>query len=808
MGPPGPCGNALPVPSPTRFIVGGFFPGSPSPPTVAEDLSLIRDLAVVLIAAGVTALLFHKLRLPSVLGYLAAGVIVGPHFTPFLLITDVEDINVLAQLGVLFLLFSLGLDFHLGKLRRVGGLALTAGVLEVGVMVGVGFLVGGLFGWSVTDSIFLGAMLAISSTTVIVKVLGDLGRMRAPSTQAIFGILLVEDLVAVLLIALLSSIALTGAVTFATVALLLTRVAIFIMATLVLGLVVVPRLVDHVAKLRVEEVLVLLVVGIAFATSMIAVALGLSIALGAFIAGAIVAESRASATVERKIAPLRDVFTAVFFVSIGILIDPLDVLAYWPAILVLAAVSIMGKIAAVSFATFVAGYPPQQAVRVGIGMAMIGEFSFVIAQLGSDLGVTSGFLLPIAVSVSALTTLVTPPLIKRSDAIVSRLGRLAPTAARDYARMYSAWASRARGQGGEEAYSGGYDLGALVRMASYGALLVALAVGATVVDDYLATTLGEDFPLVARVGVLALFALVAVPVAVGLVRAVRRLVTSLSYLVVPPRASQTGRGAAVAEVLRNTLYVFLSVVVAVVLIAAGAAFLPPLPLLLAAALLVAIAAFVLRGSLRRLNRQMEEAVDAVFTSGSASPGTRDQVLSLIRERYPWDMHVQSVIVPPGSRAAGRRIRDLQLPQKTGASIVTHERDGRQVVNPPPDMLIHPGDTVGVIGEKEQVAQAKSLLVSEAPASERPIGRLEDGIEIEEIDVHPDSPLCGVTLAGSRIRETTGASVVGLRREGVPILNPAPVLRLQPGDSVVVLGSPSQVEAARGLFEPTRGEAGA
>lgn len=763
---------------------------------MAEDLSLIRDLAVVLITAGVTALLFHKLRMPSVLGYLAAGVLIGPHLTPFPLVTDVEDINVLAQLGILFLLFSLGLDFHLGKLRRVGGLSLAAGVLEVGLMIGVGFLVAKLFGWRATDALFLGAMLAISSTTVIVKVLGDLGRMRAPSTQAIFGILLVEDLVAVVLIALLSSIALTGAVNVAAVTLLLARIAIFVLATLVLGLVIVPRLVDYAAKLRVEEILVLLAVGIAFATSMVAVALGLSIALGAFIAGAIVAESRASATVERKIAPLRDVFTAVFFVSIGILIDPLDVVAHWPAILILAAVSILGKMAAVSFATFVAGYPPHQAVRVGIGMAMIGEFSFVIAQLGSDLGVTSGFLLPVAVSVSALTTLVTPPLIKRSDAIVGWLNRLAPAPVRDYARMYSAWSARARRATGDEAYSGGYDVGALVRVASYGALLVALAVAGRVVD---ASLVDAGLPLLARVGALAGFALVALPVGFGLVRAVRRTVVGLTQAVVPARASQTGRGAAVAEVLRNTLYVFLSVLVAVVLIAAGSAFLPPLPLLLAAALLVAIAAFFLRGSLRRLNRHMDEAVDAVFKGGSASPGTRDQVLALIREKYPWDMHVQSVIVPPASRAAGRRIRDLQLPQKTGASIVSHERDGRQVVNPPPDTLIFPGDTVGILGEKEQVSLARNLLVSEAPASQRPVGRLEEGIEIEEIDVTPSSPLCGVTLAGSRIRETTGASVVGLRREGVPILNPAPVLRLQPGDSVVVLGSASQVEAARRLF---------
>ena len=771
---------------------------------MAEDLSLIRDLAVILIAAGATALLFHKIRLPAVLGYLAAGVLVGPHLSPLAIIHDVGGIQVLAELGVLFLLFSLGLDFHLGKLRRVGGLALTAGVLETGLMVGVGFLIARLFGWQPLDALFIGAILAISSTTIIVKVLSDLGRLKAPSTQAIFGILLVEDLVAVILIALLSSIALTGAVSVAAIAQVLVSVAIFVLATLVLGLVVVPRLVDHVAKLRVEEVLVLLAVGIAFATSMIAVALGLSIALGAFIAGAIVAESRASATVERKIAPLRDVFTAVFFVSIGILIDPADVARHWGAVLVLAAVSIVGKIAAVSLATFVAGYPPHQAVRVGIGMAMIGEFSFVIANLGGDLGVTSPFLLPIAVSVSAVTTLVTPPLIKRSDAIVGLLGRLAPSAARDFARMYSAWVARLRApSSGDEAFSGGYDVGALVRVASYGALLVALAVAASFTDAYLSATLGADFTLAARVGTLAAFVLLAVPVSIGLVRAVRKTVQSLASMVVPPRESQAGRGAAAAEVLRNTLYVFLAIVLAVILVAVGSAFLPPLPVLLAAGLLVTFAAFFLRGSIRRLNRQLEQAVDALFQRGTATADARDQVLTLIRERYPWDMHVVSVIVPPGSRAAGRRIRDLQLPQRTGATIVTHEHEGRQAVNPPPDALISPGDTLGILGEKEQVALAKDLITSEAPLTQRPSGNVSEGVEIEEIEVTEDSPLCGVTLAGSRIREKTGASVVGLRREGAPILNPAPVIRLTAGDTVVVLGSPSQVEAVRTLFGDAR-----
>ncbi|HWH08894.1 MAG TPA: cation:proton antiporter, partial [Candidatus Thermoplasmatota archaeon] len=675
---------------------------------MAEDLALIRDLALVLVTAGVTALLFHKLRLSPILGYLAAGVLVGPHVQGFPLVQDAANVAVLAQLGVIFLLFSLGLHFHLGRLRQVGGLALTAGVLEVSLMVGMGFLVAGLFDWGFTDALFLGAILAISSTTLIVKVLSDQGRLRDPSTEAVFGILLVEDVVAVLLIALLSSIALTGTVSAAAVGELLVRIAIFIVATLVLGLVVLPRLVDYVARLKVDEILVLIVVGAAFAVAMMAVALDLSLALGAFIAGAIVAESRASALVERRIAPLRDVFTAVFFVSTGILLVPADVLAYWPAIAILAVVCIVGKMAAVGFATFVAGYPPAQAMRVGISMAMIGEFSFVIAQLGRDLEVTAPFLFPVAVSVSAVTALVTPALIRRSDAIVRALSRVLPAPWRAYAATYSAWVDRIRPRGAD-AYSGGYDTSAVVRALSYAAVLLGIGFGANLLDDAVLRAYG-DRRLVA-VAFYAIVALVAVPILIGLGRAVRDLVGSLVKVVVPPAQLETRRGQAAAAVLRNTLYVFLGAVLLVVAVAAGAAFLPPLPLLLGAAVVVVAAAFLLRGSLRRLDAHLEEAVDTLFR-GQASGASRDQVLNLIREKYPWDMHVESVVVPIGSRAANRRIRDLALPQKTGATIVTHEHEGVQVVNPPPETVLHPGDTVGILGEREQVEAARALLTTE------------------------------------------------------------------------------------------------
>lgn len=762
-------------------------------PQVAQDLTLLRDLAVVLVTAAITALLFHKIRLPPVLGYLVAGVLVGPHILAFPLVREPANIEILANLGIIFLLFSLGLHFHLGRLRKVGGLAFTAGILEVSIMVASGFLLAELLGIARIDALFLGAILAISSTTLIVKVLGDLGRASAPSSEAIFGILLVEDLVAIVLIALLSSISLTGTVSVAAVAALVIRIAIFVVATLVIGLVLVPRLVDYVAKLRVEDLLVLLVVGIAFATAMVAYALDLSMALGAFIAGAVIAESRASATIERKVAPLRDVFTAVFFVSTGILINPADIATLWPVIIIFAIVTILGKIAAVSLATFVAGFPPNQALRVGIGMAMIGEFSFVIAGLGKDLGVTSASLVPIAVAVSAITAFVTPWLIRRSDTLVERAARIAPASWNSYARTYSAWVSRIRPREGE-AFGGAYDYGAIFRALGFSAILAALAFGASTLNATYTRSFGSS--VLAQVVYYAAFALAAVPIVIGLARAVRKLVDELVGVVVPPSAATSPRGAAGASVLRHTLYVFLSVIIALIAVAAGSPFLPPLPLLAAAFLFVAVAAFLLRGALKRLNTQVETAVDSVFRADSAA-SQRDEIVSLIRERYPWDVHVVNVIVPEGAHAANRRIRDLQLPQKSGATIVTHERDGVKTVNPSPDTLVSPGDTIGVIGEEQQVEHARTMLSREGPAAERPSAG-SDRVQVEEIEVTETSPLSGITLAGSRIRETTGASVVGIRRDGVPILNPAPVMRLRPGDAIVVLGSAEQVRAVRRL----------
>src|SRR5262245_11246752 len=399
----------------------------------------LHDLAVVMIVAGLVTVIFHRFKQPVVLGYILSGVIIGPHTPPASFIDDEETIKTLAELGIVLLMFSLGLEFNLRKLRQVGGTAFIAAFLEILLVVWVGYEVGRMFGWSTMDSIFLGAMLSISSTTIIVKVLAELGKTKETFAQLIFAILIIEDILAILMIALLSGIAMTGGLSVGEVGVTMGKLIIFLVAALVIGLLAVPRLLGYVGRFKSNEMLLVTVLGLCFGFSLLAAKLGYSVALGAFIIGAVIAEAREIGRIEILTEPIRDMFSAVFFVSIGLLIDPRMLAAHWLPVVVITLAVVVGKIITCSFGAFVAGHDSRTSLRVGMGLAQIGEFSFIIAALGVSLNVTSKFLYPIAVAVSALTTLLTPYLIKSADGLVNWFDRAAPRPLVAYLELYTRW---------------------------------------------------------------------------------------------------------------------------------------------------------------------------------------------------------------------------------------------------------------------------------------------------------------------------------------------------------------------------------
>ncbi|WP_286928425.1 cation:proton antiporter [Pseudomonas sp. UBA7721] len=410
-------------------------------------ISFIQDLAVIMLVAGVVTIVFHRLQQPVVLGYIVAGFIIGPHTPPFGLIHDEDTIKTLAELGVIFLMFCLGLEFSLRKLFKVGATAFIAAFLEIVLMIWIGFEIGRWFGWNTMDSLFLGAILAISSTTIIVKALNDLKMKNERFAQLIFGVLIVEDILGIGIIALLSGIAVSGTVSSGEVFSTVGKLSLFMIVALVIGILLVPRVLAYVAKFESNEMLLITVLGLCFGFCLLVVKLEYSMVLGAFLIGAIMAESRQLLKIERLIEPVRDLFSAIFFVAIGLMIDPQVLVDYaWPIVVITLAV-VLGKMLSCGMGAFIAGNDGRTSLRVGMGLSQIGEFSFIIAALGMTLQVTSDFLYPVAVAVSAITTLLTPYLIRAADPLSIKLGNVVPGRLARVLSLYGEWLRNIQPQG-------------------------------------------------------------------------------------------------------------------------------------------------------------------------------------------------------------------------------------------------------------------------------------------------------------------------------------------------------------------------
>jgi CPA2 family monovalent cation:H+ antiporter-2 len=403
-----------------------------------HEIGFIRDLAMVMIVAGATTVLFQRLRQPVLLGYILAGVLIGPH-TPGMLVDDPRAIADISDLGVVLLMFTLGLEFSVRKLREVGIGVLAVAVGEVGLMLWIGFGIGGLFGWRGMDALFLGAIISLSSTMVATRTLSAGGQRELPFARLVVGLLVAEDMLTIILLTLLTAVAIGGSVQAETAFTLIGHLGLFVVVGMILGLLLLPRLVDYVAAFGRDETLLVSVLGICFGASLLAAWMGFSVALGAFLAGAVVAESRSVGRVLQLVEPLRDMFAALFFVAIGLKIDPAMLLQYAGPALLIAAVVIVGKTLACSVGIFIVGHDARTALRSGLGMAQIGEFSFVIATLGLSLGVISAFIYPIAVAVSVLCMAASPYLTRSAEALANSAARVTPRSLRLLASNYSGW---------------------------------------------------------------------------------------------------------------------------------------------------------------------------------------------------------------------------------------------------------------------------------------------------------------------------------------------------------------------------------
>ncbi|MGC5701745.1 cation:proton antiporter [Pseudomonas sp. NFXW11] len=583
-------------------------------------ISFIQDLAVIMLVAGVVTVLFHRLKQPVVLGYIVAGFIIGPHTPPFGLIHDEQTIKTLAELGVIFLMFCLGLEFSLRKLFRVGATAFIAAFLEIVLMIWIGYEIGRWFDWSTMDSLFLGAILAISSTTIIVKALNDLKMKNERFAQLIFGVLIVEDILGIGIIALLSSIAVSGTVSSGEVFSTVGKLSLFMIVALVIGILLVPRLLAYVAKFDSNEMLLITVLGLCFGFCLLVVKLEYSMVLGAFLIGAIMAESRQLLKIERLIEPVRDLFSAIFFVAIGLMIDPQILLQYaWPIAVISVAV-VLGKMLSCGMGAFIAGNDGRTSLRVGMGLSQIGEFSFIIAALGMTLQVTSDFLYPVAVAVSAITTLLTPYLIRGADPLSIKLAGILPKRLSRVLGMYGEWLRSIQPQG-EGALLASMIRKILLQVGVNLALVVAIFFSggyfAQRIGTYLEDWVSDPGGQKALIWGGAL--LLSLPFLIAAYRKLKALSMLLAEMGV--KAEMAGRHTQrVRRVIAEVIPILSLLVIFLLLAALSSSILPTLELLLLIAVVASVVAALLWRWFIRVHTRMQVALIETFEHSKDNGG--------------------------------------------------------------------------------------------------------------------------------------------------------------------------------------------
>ncbi|HNM69350.1 MAG TPA: cation:proton antiporter [Flavobacteriales bacterium] len=731
---------------------------------------LIADLGLILSVAAVTTIISKVVKQPVVLGYIVAGLLVGPHVNLVPSVMDEKNLVTWSEIGVIFLLFSLGLEFSFRKLMKVGGTAVVTTMVTVSFMMGAGFLTGRALGWAMMDSLFLGGILSMSSTTIIIRAFDELGLKTASFAKVVLGVLVVEDLVAILLLVLLSTVAVSREFSGGALLFEMGKLGFFLVLWFVVGIFLIPSFLKRTNKWMNDETLLIVSVALCLSMVYVAVAAGFSAPLGAFVMGSLLAETTKAERIEHLVKPVKDLFASIFFVSVGMMIDPHVLREHWLPVLVLCVVTLIGQPLSSMSGAVLAGQPLKTAVRAGMSLSQIGEFSFIIATLGLTLNVTSDLLYPVAVAVSAITTFTTPYMIKAGEPMHALIARLLPGRWLAGIAHYSDQSGQVRSISDWNKLLRSY----LLNMALHTVIAVAIiALCARVVAPW--TDRQGSFPGGGQLT--GLITLVALGPSLWAI-AVRRI-QPVAYRNLWLNRRQL-RGPLVALELMRVLTGLLLIGLVVGI------FFPSSWAMLAVPLVVIISLVIFRQRLQRFYQRVEKHF--LLNLNQRTDRARRQVPALA----PWDMHPATMRVAEGSAAGGRTLAELALRERYGVNIARIDRDDRTINLPGANDRILPGDELLVIGTDEQLVRMDQALAQApiAPAS----GHLADGhIELLKYRIGVRSPLAGIGIRASRIKELARGLVVGIERDGERLLNPDGAMAFAVDDVVWVVGDRSRME---------------
>jgi K+:H+ antiporter len=759
-----------------------------------QGINFIQDLAVVVLVAGIVGWICQRVGLSVVVGYLAAGMLVGPYTPPFTLVSDVGRIGTLAQVGLVFLMFSIGMRLSLRRLRRLGIALVLATLVEANVVYNLSRLAGTVLGWSRAEGLFLAGMLMVSSSAVISKVLHETGLTHEKTGQYAMGIVVIEDIVAVVMLTLLSSLIQFGHAGAARLGETLGLLGAFVALAGIGGLLLVPWLLRLLSRSAGEELQTLVVAGLLLGLALLAQRAGYSLALGAFLLGAIVAETPHRTQVDRAFEGLRDVFSAVFFVAIGMEIDPRQMAVHAGLIAGVAGLTIAARVAACTVGLVAVGSETKAALRVGLTVTPIGEFSFIIAQLGVSAGVVPAKFYPLAVGVSLLTTLAAPGLTRHSEGISAWLEARQPGPLRAWTDYYHRMLERLRWRARRNRLwqlSRRRFVQIAVEILFVTGLLVFSEHLFSMAEGYLGR--GWLFPYALEV---LFWSALAVVVLAPLV-AIWRNLSALALLYAEVSTGGLRRAATLRPVVEAGLKA----------VAAAGIFLwlsAVMPLggatrwLLIAITILAVAGLVVFW--RRLiywHSELEVELNEVLAGGD--PRQSATGAPWLHPREEWDLNVSECVLPDLADCGGRSMTELALRAQSGCSVVGIERQGCMIVNPPPETALYPRDRVLLLGSGPQVAAAKRKLTAVA-GSEAPGAGLDE-VRLETVTVPARSRCAGRTLAALAPTRHSGVLIVGINRAGRRHLNPGAEETLGAGDEVLVLGTPDQI----GAFQADVGE---
>lgn len=727
--------------------------------------SLITDLAFILILGAVVTILFKWIKQPVVLGYIVAGFLASPNFEYLPSVNTMENIEFWAQIGIVVLLFSLGLEFSFKKLMNVGGSAVvTALIIVAGMMTG-GFAIGHLLGFSHINSLFLGGMLSMSSTTIIIKAFTDMNLRAKKFASLVFAVLIVEDLFAVLMMVILSSIAVNNSVEGGEMLYSVGKLAFFLIIWFLVGVFVLPSAFNAARRYLNSETLLVVAMGLCLGMAVFSVYCGFSLALGAFVMGSILAGTSYAERIEHVVAPVKDLFGAVFFISVGMMVQPQVIFEYWSPILILSGVVIVGMIVFGTFGMLVTGQTLKVAMQSGFSLTQIGEFAFIIASLGMSLKVLDETIYPIVVAVSVITTFTTPYFIKMAEPAYNVVERILPkklhflidrytTQASSESENTSLWASLLRRY--------------LWKVILYSIVLIAIVV---VSEQFLQPWLMRVAPSwhkflgsVATLVAMSPFLLaLSLPVSKKVER--ERLKQAHAHFDVPLIVMSIFRFAIATAFVVYVLATIYSFAIGVC---------------------VGIAVFVLL--VTKFSKRVGKRLSDIESKFLDNLNERELRKSGKNNNLVSDLHLAYMQVGHGCEFVGQRLMDSDLRKRYGVNIASIQRGATAIPVPKGETRIFPGDVLGVIGNDEQLQRL--LPVVEADGVEASTVNAA-AFKLTNVQLSDESPLLGKTSATANIRNKYAALVVAIQR-GDEYLKPNGEVEFEPCDIVWLVGDPKVI----------------